>query len=101
MSKTMLLIRDIGADEVVAYFEAPLSFVVPRTGEYILWNQGTYKVKIVLHNMNDQTVIVVLDVDASDSVTVDTEIIQTSPDGTTSKEVYSINLKKVYHLEEG
>lgn len=38
---------------------------------------------------------------ASDSVTVDTEFIQTSPDGTTSKEVDSINLKKVYHLEEG
>ena len=51
--------------------------------------------------MNDQTVIVVLDVDASDSVTVDTEIIQTSPDGTTSKEVESMNLRKVYHLEDG
>jgi hypothetical protein len=56
-----ILLQETKTNKTFTY--EPDSSVVPRVGEKIIWNSETYKVRGVLHDIEDG--IVVVDVDLS------------------------------------
>ena len=49
---------DVDGDKYLTSLEEDDTTVVPRVGEMILWEEETYKVKGILHDIEDGVVVV-------------------------------------------